>query len=132
MNRKRIVIGIDPGKSGGAVALDMDGRPIEWIAADHPEEGYTVKATGGRLYVPTEMATWLADLKLAYHVVLVVTEKQQCRPLEGRTSILKTGYGWGLWVGMLAALALPYKCNHNSPIKGSRIAAHLGQKNQSP
>ena len=107
--KTKIVIGIDPGKTGGAVALDMDGKPIEWIAANHPEEGYTVKATGGALYVPSAMALWLFDLKLAYDVVLVVTEKQQCRPLEGRTSILKTGYGWGLWVGILAALQLPYK-----------------------
>ena len=107
--RQKIVIGIDPGKTGGAVALDMDGKPIEWIAADHPEEGYTVKATGGALYVPSAMALWLADLKDAYHVLMVITEKQQARPLEGRTSILKTGFGWGLWVGILAALRLPYK-----------------------
>ena len=83
--KTKIVIGIDPGKTGGAVALDMDGKPIEWIAANHPEEGYTVKATGGALYVPSAMALWLFDLKLAYDVVLVVTEKQLCRPLEGRT-----------------------------------------------
>jgi hypothetical protein len=109
MSKKRIVIGIDPGKTGGAVALDLEGNPIEWIAANHPQEGYTVKATGGALYIPTEMATWIADLKEDYQILLAITEKQQARPLEGRTSVLKTGYGWGLWVGILAALAVPYK-----------------------
>tara|TARA_R110002020_G_scaffold245888_1_gene459605 strand:+ start:608 stop:1132 length:525 start_codon:yes stop_codon:yes gene_type:complete len=108
MGKKRIVIGIDPGKTGGAVALDMNGKPIEWIAANHPDEGYTVKATGGALYIPTAMALWVYDLTVAYDVVLAVTERQQCRPLEGRSSILKTGYGWGLWVGILAALRVPY------------------------
>lgn len=43
--RQKIVIGIDPGKTGGAVALDMDGKPIEWVAANHPDEGYTVKTS---------------------------------------------------------------------------------------
>jgi crossover junction endodeoxyribonuclease RuvC len=109
MDKPRIVIGIDPGKSGGAVALDMYGRPIEWVAANHPEEGYTIKATGGAHYIPTEMALWLVGLMDSYRIVLVITEKQQARPLEGRTSILTTGYGWGLWVGILAALGLPYK-----------------------
>ena len=38
-----LVIGIDPGKTGAVVALDREGQPSEWMAADHPDEGYTVK-----------------------------------------------------------------------------------------
>ena len=107
--RQKIVIGIDPGKTGGAVALDMDGKPIEWVAANHPEEGYTVKTSKSAIYVPSEMALWLAELKDRYQILMVITEKQQARPMEGRSSILTTGYGWGLWVGILAALGVPYK-----------------------
>ena len=32
-----LVVGIDPGKTGAIVALDMDGTPIEWMAADHQD-----------------------------------------------------------------------------------------------
>lgn len=101
-----LVVGIDPGKTGAAVALDLKGNPIEWMAADHPREGYTVKGTRGRDYVPSVMALWLSQLD---DVRMVLVEKQSARPIEGRTSCLTTGYGFGLWVGILAALRIPYR-----------------------
>ena len=108
-----LVIGIDPGKTGAAVALDLDGRPIEWIAADHPSEGYVVKGSKARHYVPSCMALWLADLiggeVASSRIRLAVIEKQSTRPIEGRTSCLTTGIGFGLWVGILAALRVPYQ-----------------------
>jgi len=104
-----VVVGIDPGKSGAIVALDMHGRAIEWMAADHPDEGYTVKAKGGAIYVPSCMALWLYDLSQNYKVVMVVIEQQQARPIEGRRSVFTNGYGFGMWVGVLAALRIRYK-----------------------
>ena len=101
-----LVIGIDPGKTGAVVALDREGQPIEWMAADHPDEGYTVKGKGPREYVPQVMALWLAQ---RHPLRLVVIERQQAMPMEGRTSVLTTGYGFGLWVGMCAGLGLPYR-----------------------
>lgn len=95
-----LVIGIDPGKRGAAVALDLQGFPIEWIAADHPADGY-VK---GGVYLTRRMSDWLRDRE---SVALVVIERQSARPMEGRSSILTTGYGWGLWDGMAGALNLP-------------------------
>lgn len=112
MSKIKIVVGIDPGKTGAAVALDMDGKAIEWIAADHPEEGYTVKARGGALYIPSRMALWLQELSDSYDVVRVVIEKQQARPMEGRSSIFTTGYGFGMWIGILAALRYSYSVEH--------------------
>ena len=107
-DRVRVVVGIDPGKSGGAVALGLDGSAIEWIAADHPSEGYTVKGKGGGHYIPSTMALWLYDLGQAYDVISVVLEQQQARPIEGRSSVFTTGMGYGVWVGILAALRLRY------------------------
>jgi len=108
-----LVVGIDPGKTGAAVALDLHGRPIEWIAADHPDEGYIVKGAKARHYVPTCMALWLAELigdgPASSRIVLAVVEKQSARPGEGRSSILTLGYGYGLWIGVLAALKIPYR-----------------------
>ena len=107
-DRVRVVVGIDPGKSGGAVALGLDGSAIAWIAADHPSEGYTVKGKGGGHYIPSTMALWLYDLGQAYDVISVVLEQQQARPIEGRSSVFTTGMGYGVWVGILAALRLRY------------------------
>jgi len=101
----RNYVGIDPGKKGAAVALDDGGTPVDWIAADHPEEGY---ASGG-LYWPTRMGAWLRKVnETRGGIRLAMLEKQQCRPMEGRSSILTTGRGQGLWEGALAALGIPF------------------------
>jgi len=100
-----IYVGIDPGKTGGGVALDAQGIPVDWIAADHPDEGYAPKG----IYWPTRMAWWLRNVHDERGPIrLAVLEKQQCRPMEGRSSILTTGRGQGLWEGALAALGIPF------------------------
>jgi hypothetical protein len=38
----------------------------------------------------------------------VVIEASQAMPGQGTRSMFTTGYGYGLWLGILAALALPY------------------------
>ena len=99
------IIGIDPGKKGGVVALDITGRPTatEWTAADHPEEGYVA----GKAYNVRRMVQVLEEIAERGEVALVVLERQQARPIEGRSSCLTTGYGWGLWSGIVHALRLP-------------------------
>jgi crossover junction endodeoxyribonuclease RuvC len=98
-------VGIDPGKTGAAVALDDRGIPVDWVAANHPDEGY---ANGG-VYWPTRMADWLREVKdTRGGIALAVLEKQQARPMEGRSSILTTGRGQGLWEGALSALGIPF------------------------
>lgn len=97
-----VIIGIDPGKKGGAVALDLTGKVVSWIAADDPDGGYM----SGKDYVAPAMSGWLRDVA-SLGVVLVLIEQQQAMPMEGRTSCLTTGFGWGLWVGAVGALSLP-------------------------
>jgi crossover junction endodeoxyribonuclease RuvC len=99
------IIGIDPGKKGGVVALDITGRPTatEWTAADHPDEGYVA----GKAYNVRRMVQVLEEIAERGEVALVVLERQQARPIEGRSSCLTTGYGWGLWSGIVHALRLP-------------------------
>ena len=100
-----LIVGIDPGKKGAIVALECSGRPsaVEWTAADHPQEGYTA----GKGYNVRAMVQALSDCAELGEVGLVVLERQQARPIEGRSSILSTGYGWGLWAGIVAGLGLP-------------------------
>lgn len=100
-----IIIGIDPGKKGGWVALDCSkgSSPIDWLAADHPDHGYVQK---GR-YLPKTMVEGIKEVLERGTVIGCVIEQQQARPMEGRSSSMTTGYGWGLWVGITAALSIP-------------------------
>ena len=100
-----MIIGIDPGKKGAVVALDISGRPtaVEWTAADHTDEGYVL----GKSYAVRRMVEVLQAMKERGDIELVVLEKQQARPIEGRSSCMTTGYGWGLWCGIVHALELP-------------------------
>jgi len=94
-----VVIGVDPGKTGAIVALDERGTVHAAATADR----WTIKGKGPS-YVPRTMAEWLT----AVPCDLVVIERQQAMPRQGLSSTLTTGYGYGLWVGIAAALGLPY------------------------
>ena len=109
----RLVIGIDPGKTGAVVALDRAGRPVEWMAADEPG-GYCLKGN----YSPRVLWDWLGDLTTAHEVDLVVIEKQSVRPIEARRACLTTGQGEGMLWGGVTAMGLP--CERVSPAKWSR------------
>ena len=109
-----LTIGIDPGKKGAVVALDHEARPIDWIAADEPG-GY---CDGD--YLPKVLVDWLDELKSreGYAVRLVIIEKQNARPMEGRSSCFTNGKGFGMLIGIIAAAGLPYKIV--SPAKWTR------------
>lgn len=87
-----IVIGIDPGMTGG----------------------YAVNAKGdildiGRLPIVDgePNALLLRDLSENYPEAVVAIEVQQARPKQGRSSILKTGKGWGLLIGFFGGRGHP-------------------------
>lgn len=101
---EKIIIGADPGKTGALVAIDSCGMAFDSIAADD-SGSYVV----GREYVPRALVEWLEDLKSRSTICLVVIEAQSSRPPEGRTSALTTGYGFGLLVGIVSALGIPYE-----------------------
>jgi crossover junction endodeoxyribonuclease RuvC len=105
-----IFVGIDPGKDGAVVAIGEDRQVIgSWLAAD----SFTIKVTKGgkRNYLEKNMANIIADL-LAMGPILTVLEKQQARPGQGSTSMFQTGMGYGLWRGILGALAAPADIVH--------------------
>ncbi len=100
-----LVIGIDPGKKGGIVALDLQGFPVEWVAADHPAEGYCRGSGKQGVYLIRDMADWLRDRMAGGRVALVVIENQQARAKQA--GVITTGMGWGLWLGIAGTLGLP-------------------------
>lgn len=101
-----IVLGIDPGLHGAVVALGPDGV-LEWF--DTP----VLKTGRGERhdFVPTEMAAHLRILtgRVPWGALRIVLEQAQAMPKQGVSSTFSTGKGFGLWLGILAALQLPYE-----------------------
>ena len=99
MNAK-IFIGIDPGKDGGVAVIFDDGSlqlhltPV--IAGEKR----------GRQYNVSEMSRIIAQY--SSRDAFAVLEAQQAFPGQGVTSMFSVGRGYGLWEGILSALAIPY------------------------
>ena len=92
----RNYIGIDPGLDGGIAILPNDGTAIELIKTP---------VIGGRDYDIQEMKKILRE----FNPFFVVIENQISMPGQGLTSTLQTGKGFGIWLGLLAALEVPHQ-----------------------
>lgn len=102
-------IGIDPGLDG-AIALIPEGAPPSFW--DTPTlQGATTpgKKTARRIYDEAEMARLL---RVALHCsggVLATIEQVHSMPKQGVASSFTFGMGYGIWLGLLAALQIPYR-----------------------
>lgn len=100
-----VIVGIDNGLDGGIVVL-KDGKVEErWVMP-------TIGTTGSkRVYDTNEMCDMmhrvreLAGEGLLPHVFL---ENAQAFPGQGVSSTFSTGFGFGLWQGILSALSIPF------------------------
>ena len=91
------VLGIDPGLDGG-VALILPGG-----AEAHVTPTLAAGQGGKRLFDTTGML----NLLRAHPIDLAVIEAVGPMPKQGVTSTFRFGEGYGLWLGMLAALGIP-------------------------
>ena len=103
---KQVSIGIDPGLHGAVASIDTTTLEVIELR-DTP----TVKAGGKTLYNIDGMAALLRHLSLGVNAHIIL-EQQSARPGQGVTSTFSTGYGFGLWCGVLGALTLPYRTVH--------------------
>lgn len=87
-------LGIDPGKSGGVVALSCDGTVLS----------SALTPTLGKEYDEAGMADLIRDAR----PTLVALEHVHAMPGQGVSSMFSFGAGFGLWRGMLSALGVPY------------------------
>lgn len=95
-------IGIDPGKDGG-VAVVRDGRlSLICITPTLSEPGEK------RQYDITGMKRILLSVRTAEESIHAVIEKQGAFPGQGVSSMFSLGTGYGLWLGLLAGLNIPY------------------------
>jgi Holliday junction resolvasome RuvABC endonuclease subunit len=87
-----VVVGIDPGLSGGMVALNPQGEPFLVVAL---KEDYVV-------------ADQLRTLLPSFHIFAFV-ERVHSMPKQGVSSTFKFGASWGFIRGVLTALKIPFE-----------------------
>ena len=98
-----IYVGIDVGVSGGVCILHSDkGTPP-----------YTMQCSKTEA-TPHDMAEQLLTplYDIGYpntHVVYTMVEKVHSMPKQGVASTFKFGQGYGIWIGILSALRIPYE-----------------------
>jgi crossover junction endodeoxyribonuclease RuvC len=99
------IIGIDPGQTGAVAAIFPDGKVM---LIDTPTE-IQKKGKGSKTeYLPSNMAGVLRPLLNDPFGVHCYIEKVGAMPGQGVTSMFGFGKGFGLWLGILAALNIPY------------------------
>ena len=108
------VIGIDPGLNG-FVACVENADTVLWTAATP-----TISTGKKRQYDICKMVGLIEDDLVYSFPDMVIIEKQQAMPKQGVSSTFRTGVGFGLWEGIIAALGLPYRVVH--PRTWQRIA----------
>jgi len=98
-----IIIGIDPGMDGAVVAIQGDTREIITVT-DFP----TLPAGKGRDYDIPAMAEVLRT-SIPANRATVILEQAQPMPTQGVASTFNFGRGFGIWLGILGALEIPYR-----------------------
>lgn len=104
---QKLFCGIDPGLSGAVAAITDNGN----FVSVHDAPTITVKKGHGkkRVYLEAEMVKIFEGLLSCYDIQLVGLENVHAMPKQGVTSMFSMGTGFGLWLGIIAALKLPYE-----------------------
>ena len=92
MSQSQVYIGIDPGASGALAGLDPMGRVVE--VHDYAGE--------------QDAARKIRELQDRF-TLQAALEQVHAMPKQGVSSSFKFGMAFGAWVGVLAALGVPYR-----------------------
>jgi crossover junction endodeoxyribonuclease RuvC len=98
------IIGIDPGLTGAVAGLDAHGA-LQALA-DTPTLVLKVQRGTRQVYDVPGMAALLRSYAALHTHVYI--EESQPMPGQGTRSMFTIGYGYGLWIGVLATLQIPY------------------------
>lgn len=96
------VIGIDPGKSG-AIAMVEAGKVL--FVEDTP----VITPKKGKAQYDERAMFQLLESAVLDGAKKIILEKVSAMPGQGVTSMFSFGQGFGLWLGMMAALSIPYE-----------------------
>lgn len=101
---KAALIGIDPGVSGAVACIVLPNTYIVW---DTPTLTVTVGKKHRNVMNLIECAAILEGFK-AFGPAMAAIEWAQPMPKQGVTSVFNYGEGFGSWLGILSALAIPF------------------------
>ena len=87
----KLILGIDPGVSGGAATLSTDLQIVEYMAFN--------KST------PADICTWIET----FHIASCYIEAVNSMPGQGVASTFKFGMNFGWWQGVVCALKIPHQ-----------------------
>ena len=101
------IIGIDPGITGAVACIYKNGTVAIW---DTPSIEVKKGKKRKNEYLPAEMAKLLFDLYGGpdFDPMHAFIEQVGAMPNQGVTSMFNFGKGYGMWIGILAALEIPY------------------------
>ena len=91
-----IIIGIDPGASGGVAVYDEDAHDL--FTHKCPDNTKAMTA----IINSAKARSWIDDQKL-----MCVIEKVHAFPTDARSSAFKFGMNFGKWLGILGSLNVP-------------------------
>lgn len=98
---KQTWIGIDPGVTGAFAIL---GEKISFF--DMPT---VLVASGKKHRNEYDAQAIVGFLSVLPGSLMVAIERQQAMPDQGVSSTFRTGYGFGMLIGILAAMQIPYE-----------------------
>lgn len=93
-----IYLGIDPGLNGGIAFIEPDKLVL-----------HKTPVIAGKDYDIQSMKNMIWLYKAVEADLFCTIETQISMPGQGLTSTLQTGKGFGIWLGLLAALESPYQ-----------------------
>jgi crossover junction endodeoxyribonuclease RuvC len=102
-------VGIDPGMEGAvAIIYPVENRLPAVHFLDTPVVNVGKKGKTKREYDGQRMTQMFKDYGVLNGGVVYI-ERQQSMPGQGVASTFTTGRGYGLWLGILTALGIPYE-----------------------
>ncbi len=96
------VLGIDPGIGGGVVALTHEGT------LDYARRTPVITEKSKRHYDIPGMVEAITNAVTQNPELIVAIEKVGAMPRDGKVGAFSFGKGYGIWLGILGALAIPY------------------------
>jgi crossover junction endodeoxyribonuclease RuvC len=97
------IIGIDPGITGAIAIIDDDGVSVVDTPTIEVQKGGKGKMSKTE-FLPSEMAEILREAGPGH----IFIEAVHAMPGQGVTSMFGFGVGYGVWLGIIAALNLPH------------------------
>ncbi len=132
-----IYLGIDPGATGAVAVLDPDYAHTADDRVDYIDSGVFDcpivlggKSGNQKQLDVAAMATLIHRLVGAHNACAVI-EWQQAFPKQGASSTFKLGTNYGAWMGILAALGIPFELVRSQVWKPSVGLARGSSKDES-